>query len=183
MNYTLPTQVNIDGIDYNIRSDWRVALEIIEVLNDADLKYAEKAEAVLIMFYEDMPTNIAEALKKCFEFLDMGETQKKKSPRLIDWEKDFKYIVAPVNRVLGYEVRSVQYLHWWTFLSAYMEIGGDCVLSQIVSMRDKLARGTKLEKHEREWLRKNGDIVHLKTQMTSTEDDIISQWTVKNEKR
>ena len=68
-------------------------------------------------------------------------------------------------------------LHWWTFLSAYMEIGGDCLFSQIVSIRDKQARKKKLEKHERDWLRRNGDLVRLKSQYTKEDEDLIKEWT------
>jgi len=50
----------------------------------------------------------------------------KRKAKLADWEQDFPLIVNPVNRVLGYEVRDCEYCHWWTFLSAYYEIG-DCL--------------------------------------------------------
>ena len=44
------------------------------------------------------------------------------------------------NRVLGQEVRAAKYMHWWTFLAAYQEIG-ECTFAQIVRIRDRLARG------------------------------------------
>lgn len=174
MNYCLPTKVDIAGVEYPIRSDFRVILEIIELLQD-DLTPAEKAEGVLTMFYEEIPSDAAQAINKCFEFMDMGD-KPKKSPRLVDWEKDFNYIIAPINRVLGYECRSAEYLHWWTFLAAFMEIGGDCVFSQIVNIRDKLARGKKLEKYEQEWLRKNRQLVHLPQRTTAAEDKLLNEW-------
>lgn len=185
MFYGLPTTIEIDGREYPIRTDFRVILEIIEMLNDPDLSDSDKAECVLEMFYMEHPQNTHEALKMCFEFMDMGKSQEKKknSPRLMDWERDFSYIIAPVNRVLGFEARTVPYnpqesgsgLHWWTFLAAYMEIGGDCVLSQIVNIRDKMARGKKLEKYEREWLRKNSDIVNLPQRYTKEQQELMKQ--------
>lgn len=41
-----------------------------------------------------------------------------RSPKLVDWKQDFQHIAAPVNWVLGQEVWAVEYMHWWTFLSA-----------------------------------------------------------------
>jgi hypothetical protein len=79
--------------------------------------------------------------------------------------------------VLGYECRSVEYLHWWTFMGAYMEIGGDCAFSQIVSLRSKLAKGKKLEKYEREWLRQNWDLVTLPTKYTAEDEEMLKKWT------
>lgn len=176
MVYSLPTTINIDGTEYAIRSDYRVILDIITMLNDESLTAAERAEDAIIMLYEDIPQNAEEALKQCFRFIDMGRASSKKAPRLMDWEKDFPYIVAPVNRVLGYECRSVEYLHWWTFISAYMEMN-ECVMSQIVNIRSKIAKGKKLEKYEREWLRQNRDIVNLPQKYTAEDEEMLKKWT------
>ena len=48
----------------------------------------------------------------------------------------------------------MQYLHWWTFLGAYMEIG-ESLFSQILSVRMKKAKGKKLEDWEREFYKEN----------------------------
>ena len=41
----------------------------------------------------------------------------------MDWDQDAPLIVPAINKVLGGEVRAMPYLHWWTFVGAYMEIG------------------------------------------------------------
>lgn len=189
MLYYLPKTVEINGKELNIRYDFRVILDIMAMLNDPDLDKADKAQAAIEMFYCDSEAALATpqvALENLFWFIDQGNETKdtKKSPRLIDWEQDFNLIIAPVNRVLGYESRAVDYdmekniggLHWWTFLAAYMEIGGDCTFSQVVSIRDKQARGKKLEKWEREWLRHNRDIIVLKTRYSTEDDEILKQF-------
>lgn len=176
MFYSLPTTINIDGTEYAIRSDYRVILDIITMLNDESLTAAERAEDAIIMLYEEIPQNAEEALKQCFRFIDMGRSSGKKAPRLMDWERDFPYIIAPVNRVLGYEARTVDYLHWWSFMSAYMEMS-ECVMSQIVNIRQKLAKGKKLEKYEREWLRQNRDIVNLPQKYTAEDEEMLKKWT------
>lgn len=187
MNFDLPKAVYIAGNAYDIRYDYRVILEIITMLNDPELTNADKAEALLSMFYlkPDSIDDVQTAIKECYAFIDQCSKPKKKQPRLIDWEQDFEYIVSPVNRVLGYEVRAVPYdaekntggVHWWTFLSAYMEIGSECLFSQIVSMRDKLARHKKLEKYEREWLNHNRHLVDLPQKYTAEDEELIKQWT------
>lgn len=186
MNYTLPKSVLVGGEEIPARYDFRVILDILEMLNDPELDNADKAEALITMFYPYPETikDYREAVEECYRFIDMGEKDSKKSPRVMDWEQDFKYIIAPINRVLGEEVRSIPYdietntggLHWWTFMSAYMEIGGDCMFSQIVSIRDKRARGKKLEKHEQEWMRRNMDLIELKRKYSESEKSIASEW-------
>lgn len=187
MNFTLPTTVSFGDETHEIRYDFRVILEIITMLSDKELDGADKTEALLDMFYlnPDEITDVQGAVNACFEFIENTKRKKTKSPRLMDWEQDFEYIIAPVNRVLGFESRAVEYdaekntggVHWWTFLAAYMEIGGDCLYSQIVSIREKQARRKKLEKYERDWLRRNGDLVRLRTDYTSAENDLINEWT------
>ena len=93
----------------------------------------------------------------------------------MDWEQDFPLIIGPVNRVLGKEIRSVEYLHWWTFLSAYMEVG-DCTFAQVVAIRDKKARGKKLDKAENEWLKRNRELVDFKRKYTSSDDETLNGW-------
>lgn len=176
MFYSLPTTLTVDGSEYPIRSDFRVILDIITMLNDATLTQFERAEDALTMLYEEIPQNVEEALKQCFWFINAGQTEGKRSPRLVDWEKDFPYIVSPVNHVLGCECRTEKYIHWWTFLSAYMEMK-ECVMTEIINIRSKMLRGKKLEKHERDWLRQNRDLVTLPTKYTAEDEEMLKKWT------
>lgn len=67
------------------------------------------------------------------------KAEARKSPKLVDWGQDFKLIVAPVNRILGLEARAEKYLHWWSFISAYYEIG-ECLFAQVIRIRRKRLR-------------------------------------------
>lgn len=195
MNYGLPTTAIVGGREVPIRTDFRVALDIMEAMNDPELDDGDRAVVALQLFYpklEDV-TEYEEAIKECFIFLDGGTQSKGKGgARLVDWEQDFQHIISPVNRVLGFEARAVPYkewyddndgwhseggLHWWTFLAAYMEMGSDCMFSTIVSIRDKVKRHKKLNKEEREWYRRNRDLVDIKTQYTEAENDLEKEWT------
>lgn len=188
MDYGLPKSVDINGEEFAIRYDYRVVLDIFEALNDPELDDHDRALAILQMFYVefDALTDYQEAIQKCFWFINGGQDEKDsgKRPKLVDWEQDFHIIVSPVNRILGYEVRSVDYdlventggVHWWTFLSAYQEIG-DCLFAQVVGIRQKQAQGKKLDKSEREFYRKNKGLVDLKTRYTKAEDELVKIWT------
>jgi len=187
MKYDLPKTVTIRGKEVPIRYDFRVILEIMSMLQDPELDGTEKTAELLEMFYLEpvYPFERREAVDRCFSFMDAGtDRPQKKHPKLTDFEQDFEYIIAPVNRVLGFESRAVEYdpetntggVHWWTFLAAYMEIGGDCLYSQILSIRDKKARRKKLEKWEKDWLRRNADIVNLRTRYTDEENKLLENW-------
>lgn len=191
MDYGLPKTVNICGTEFAVRYDYRVILEIFEVLNEPDISDQERALAVLQIFYvewQEIPDYEA-AIKECINFINCGRTEEpgKKQPQLVNWEQDYQIIVAPINRVLGYEIRAKEYdpetntggVHWYTLVSAYMEIGGDCLFSQVVRIREKKAKGKPLDKAEKEFYRKNRELVDIKRHYTEADDELIEYWTGK----
>lgn len=176
----LPTQLEVGGAEYAIRSDYRAVLDICAALSDQELEGQEKADVLLNIFYPELetmpPEHYEEAVQQCLRFINGGEEERPgKSPRLVDWEQDFPYIIAPINRVAGKEIRAVEYMHWWTFLASYQEIG-DCTFAQIVRIRDKLARGNSLDKQDREWYRRNRNLVDFKNKYTNADQDFLNGW-------
>lgn len=191
MKYELPTSVEINGSEYEVRTDYRAILDILEAINDPELTEEEKAIVMLDIFYptfSDIPLNdIQDAIDRCIWFIDCGEKQNpsQKLPRLMSWDQDFPYIISPINRVVGRDIRSISYdfkenvggLHWWTFISSYMEIG-DCLFAQIVGIRSKLAKGEKLDKAEQKWYRENRNLVDIKTKYSEAENELLKAWGV-----
>ena len=82
---------------------------------------------------------------------------------------DAELIVGGVNKVAGGEVRALPYLHWWTFIAYFMNIGSG-PLATVVGIRHKLAKGQKLEKWEQQFYRENKEIVDLRPQLTKEEE-------------
>ena len=179
--FSLPTTVIINAIQYEIRSDFRTVLEIFTMLDDPDLSDADKTEALLRMFYVNRPEDPKAALQAFTNFVDPRQAAKsrttKTQSRLIDWQQDFDLMVAPINHILNTECRSQPYLHWRTFLAAYLEIPPESVFARVLRIREKLRTGKKLEKYERTWYNKNRDLVHLKPKFSKAEEDILSNWT------
>lgn len=180
MTWGLPTSVEVCGAEYEVRTDFRVILDICAAASDPELDGQEKALVALAAFYPKFeampPEHYEDALRSCFRFIN-GDSDEAphKAPRLVDWEQDYPLIIAPINRVLGQEARSAEYMHWWTWLSAYYEIG-DCTFAQVVRIRDLQAKGKSLDKHDREWYRKNRHLVDFKRTYTSVEQDLCREW-------
>lgn len=181
MMYDLPTSLEVCGTEYAIETDFRVILDIFSVLSAVELTSEEKCFCVLGMFYPGFFTmpgeHMEEAIKQCFWFINGGnEETQKKSPKLMDWEQDFRLLIAPINRIAGQEVRALPYLHWWTFISYYCEIG-DCYFAQIVRIRDLKAKGKLKDKADREFYSRNRDAIDIKRRYSETEEEIINGWT------
>ena len=188
MDYTLPKVMLIGEKEYAVRYDYRCILDICAALEDPELNKTDRITAALQIFYpefDEIPgEHLKEAVERCFWFINGGEEHPgKKGPKLVSWEKDVKYIISPINRVIGREVRETPYdietntggLHWWTFLAAYMEIG-DCVFAQTVRIRNLLANGKHLDKQDREWYEKNHDLVDIHPKLSSAEKDELARW-------
>ena len=175
--FDLPETVIIDGRDYPVRTDYRVILEIFVMLNDPDLTDGDKVESLMQMFYVERPSDTKVAMDAFSSFIDPRPKKTSKRPSLVDWEMDFDLIAAGVNHVLGQECRSLPYLHWRTFLGAYMEISPDSLFSHVVSIRSILKAGKKLEKWEQAWYRKNRDLVDLPQKYSDKEKALLEEWT------
>ena len=174
----LVKSININGSEFEINSDYRDIINIFSMFTDPDLLDEEKTYIAVKMFYCDCDklkqSDYEEASKELFNFINMGNDydSNANSKPLYDWEQDYSIIIAPINKVLGYDVRGVEYLHWWTFLSAFMEIG-ECSFSTYVGIRDKLNHGKKLEKYEEKILRENKSAVILKKRVDKSTQELL----------
>lgn len=184
MIWDLPIVVEINGKSHPIRNkcDYRVVLDAICALNDNELTDEQKVKCALFIFYEDISSidDFETAIKEMFRIINNGEEDSTtdNKPQLMDWEHDFKQIAPPISRVLGYDVRTPdKYTHWYSFLGGYMEIGGECTFATIVSIRNKRAKGQKLEKWELDFLREHRKIIDLPQKLTSEEQELLnSEW-------
>lgn len=166
--YELPTSITIEDRQYQITNDgdYRVILDCFSALSDNELSEDEKVLASLLIFYnefieiEDLPEDeelLKNLITEMYKFMNCGEVDTvgaKTSKPLIDWEGDSLIIMSAINNVAHTEVRSLPYLHWWTFMGYYMSVG-ESVLSTVVGIRDKLTKGKELDKWEKEFKRNN----------------------------
>lgn len=173
--WRLPTSLRIGEQDFEIRTDYRDILKILSYFVDPDYEDDERWAICLRILFKDwrnLPTErIDEIVATVLEFIDMGKQEDRngrKSPTLMDWEQDAKLIISSVNKVVGHDIRADSYMHWWTFLSAYMEIG-EGAFSSVVSIRRKKAKGEKLEKWEQQYYRENRAVIDLKKRYSKEE--------------
>lgn len=178
----LPESLAVAGIAYPIETDYRNVLLILAAANDPDYTPDEKLYILLKRLLRDNLERIPEehreeAAGQAKWFLDCGreDDQRKIHPKVIDWEQDESIIFSAINKVAGTETRSVPYLHWWTFMGYFMEIE-EGTLSVVLGIRQKKAKGKKLEKWEQEFYRNNKALCEIKTRYTQAEQEEIDYW-------
>lgn len=182
--WVLPTTAEIGGKEYNLNADFRDVLEIIGWLNDnTEPEFIRWAVALALFYDGEIPDeDAAEAMEYLVHFINCGKTEPATSaPRLMDWGHDSLPIISDVNRVAGCEIRSLPFLHWWTFISYFSAIG-EGQLSSLVSIRDKLRRREKLDKWEQRYYLENQsriDLPEVKMPETPSEQDWLAQLGIK----
>ena len=168
--WQLPRQAVICGKTYPIHADFRDVLEIFTYLDDPELPEYLRWQIALALFFEGQIPRQAQqaAMEYLGWFISCGEEHGSSGRKLLDWEQDGQLIIADVNRVAGQEIRALGFVHWWTFLSWFHAIG-EGQLSTVVSIRDKLLRGKKLESWEKDFYRENKHRIDMKKHYTAAE--------------
>ena len=176
----LPESLTVNGRAYDIETDYRACLTVIQAMGDPDLDPADKVEVCLTLYKDfggDMPPEDCQAAyEAACAFLDHGAREGKKPPhRLMDWEQDEDILFPAVNRAAGFEVRTVEYMHWWTFLGLLMSVDSESVWAHVMALRSKRAKGKKLEKWEAEYWNANRELCELRRRLTPEEEQAERQ--------
>lgn len=183
--FELPTTITVCGNEYPIRNngDFRMVFDCFKALTDDELDISYRIITALIIFiegFDDMgdvsaafPTeeSLNEAVKQMYLWFNCGQEEASgvhTHKGVVDWEQDQQLIAGAINAVSHVEIRSLSYLHWWTFMGYYYNIG-EGAFSTIVSIRSKIKEGKKLEKHEQDFRRNNPQ--YFTTKRTAVEKD------------
>ena len=65
--WELPTSLEIGGVGFAIRSDFRAVLDVLKAFNDPDLEDDEKAIVCLKILYEDFDKSPQEKYEEAFQ--------------------------------------------------------------------------------------------------------------------
>ena len=187
--WNLPLYAEFGDRQWSIRADFRQVLSLLERMNQVAYGNLARGYLALAGFYpeyKEIPKHLrGQAMEWFLEFLQAGYPQTKQhSPKLIDWKQDQRMIVAEINRVAGCEVRQIEFVHWWTFLSWFSCIG-EGQLATVVRIRQKLRTGKKLEPWEQEYFQQNRAQVMIKQPETSQQQQerrAVERWLEQMEK-
>ena len=169
----LPVSLRVDGVEYPINSDYRAALDIFEAFGDSSLSAFNKSLVMLEILYDfNVPPNTEAAQKQALWFLDVGVTDNagKDKPKTMDYAQDEQPLFSAVNAVAGHDIRGDEYMHWWTFCGLCLAVPPDAPISHIVGLREKLARGERLDKWEKKFYSENRKLIDLKCKQVDYEE-------------
>lgn len=171
--WKLPQSLPVGGCDIPIRTDYRAILHILrEFGNKEDEPEIKWLICLKILYKQEIPAEyVKEAMERAVDFINAGiDPGGRNAPICMDWERDEALIATAISEKLGGDVRSVPYMHWWTFIGAYMNISSHSLFSSVVSIRSKRARGKKLDKNEIEFYKQNRHLIDMHREERSEEE-------------
>lgn len=154
----LPTALTVQDTEYPIRCSFRDCLRIMLAMEDNALTAQEKQYVLLRNLYVEMPLDVSAAMQAANWFLNGGESIAGDAggPRLYSFARDANLIFAAFQQTHGINLTKTD-LHWWEFLSLFMDLGKNTAFTQLVALRARVKTG-KATKDEREAARKLGDM-------------------------
>lgn len=168
-----PKKVIIEGVEYNINTDFRVILEIESIVRDKTISEREKTLAFLFKLYGEKGLKAYNHYEKLLElgqkFILLGKNVEEADRDLnmdMDIIEDIGYIKSSYRQDYNYDPFELEYLHWYDFINdlsnlSNSEFGNCCVLSRVRNLRNYDTSKIKDEKEKRK-IEKAKESVQLK---------------------
>lgn len=153
-----PDTISVEGIEYQIDTDFRRWIGLNEALLDKELESKDLNYIILELFESDIPENGVEAGKAIIKFLqgNIDESKKvkgaSKGKRVFSFLYDCDYIIGAFMECYHIDLVRIRYMHWWHFLALLNALNSECELKKRMNYRGMDL--SKLSRKERSRIRK-----------------------------
>jgi hypothetical protein len=160
----LPEAVSVNGKDYPINTDFRVWIDIQNILSDSSLSSVERVIRFFSLAFISpaLPDSVDGALFALSEFLSPlpkgeGINEKCTAPAF-SFTYDGGLIYAAFLSQYGIDLSSAR-LHWWRFLALFYSLN-NCKFTEIVGIRNADLSSVK-DRDYKQFLRKQKRLYRL----------------------
>lgn len=147
-----PTKAKINGKIYPINTDYRIAIECLNIINDKDIGDLERTYAVIYRLFGIIPDDneMKEFVEKVTLYLGCGETQKEQRSKNkdIDINHDMKYIIPSFRSTYGIDIMNED-MHWYEFINLISGFTDNSIMSRVRDIRNydlKEIKDTKIKR-------------------------------------
>lgn len=157
----LPETVEIDGVEYQINSDFRISILFELLMQDDEVGKRQKLMSGLRLYYPVVPQNLTEAVDKMIWFYRCGREAEEDRPgksggrakQVYSFQYDDDYIYAAFLEQYGIDLQDVEDLHWWKFRALFKGLREDTEIVKIMEYRS-IEITSKMSKEQREFYKK-----------------------------
>lgn len=151
-----PKAVEIDGMQYPIRYDFKVGMKFDEI-RDSSLNDEDKLIEMLKLYYPQIPENIKKAIDRMLWFYRCGQDtsenengRKRYKNRSSEepaycFAQDAPYIHAAFMEQYKIDLSQAE-MHWWEFMALFESLKEDTKMSRIMYYRKVRTSGLSKDK-------------------------------------
>ena len=178
----LPTEVEINGEKYEIRSDFRTSILFELLMFDEEVPEEIKYFQALNLYFPDLPPveDFEEALKKIMWFYGGGREDKELFSKgngsssgeenIYSFEYDDEYIYSAFLSQYNVDLQDIEYLHWWKFKAMFKGLAEGQKIVEILKYRSINLNEIE-DKKEREHYKKMQELYRLPSKINKAEED------------
>jgi len=138
----VPTNVNIEGAEYDINSDFRTSILFELLMQDSEVSEEDKIIQALQLYYPILPSDINESVDKLLWFYRCGRdevirkgTGSGKNTQIYSFDYDDNYIYSAFLDQYNIDLQDIEYLHWWKFKAMFKALKEDNEIVKIMGYR------------------------------------------------
>ena len=178
----LPTTVDIEGIEYEINSDFRTSILFELLMQDVEIEDEEKIIQALQLYYRQCPHNIDEAINKMLWFYSCGKENDLKSnsktgsssEQIYNFNYDDEYIYSAFLDQYRIDLNDIEYLHWWKFKAMFKALKEDNEIIKIMGYRS-IDLSKVEDKKQKEFYKKMKKIYEIPIAISKDEKEKIDK--------
>lgn len=168
-----PTKIEVNGIVYNIDTNYKTALACFKAINDNELSDTKRAIAVVtLLLGKDVPLeDTQEALEKCAIYLRCGKESNQDINEIdMDYFQDESAIRTSIRQCYHINLNNEDNIHWWEYNELIEGLTEETLLSKIREIRTYDLSSVKDAK-TKERIRKAKEFYALKKEETPMTDE------------
>lgn len=157
----LPKTVFIDGLEYEINSNFRESILFELMMQDESFTDEEKIYQALSIYYPEIPGNLDGAIKEMLSFYKCGKeseyentdsnASKSSSTKIYDFDYDADYIYSAFLSQYSIDLQDTEYLHWWKFKAMFNGLNSNNKIVEIMGYRSIKLNSIKDEEHRKHY--------------------------------
>lgn len=173
--YSLPKEVCIDGISYAVNTDFRIWIEIGNIILDKDFNLFSKIEKILKLAYkEKLPPTLERSIEGILYFY-RGEKLKKtvsdndSGIAVVDFLEDSDMIAAAFYHDYGLNLWEAE-IHWWQFKALFLALHEENKIMKVIKYR-AVDLGDIKDKEQKRFYKKMKNLYKLEDKRTPEEKE------------